>query len=243
MTTDPYTAANDPRSVLAATRNLTSHVRRVQRAGWFPLLVFATVTVAAIPFDRYTGERVSAHCAAVGPGRKVCNSPGPTWYWLVAVSLAYEAITLYYLRRSRRHGLGRNVRAYVIAGVVLLVLVTAWSAWILADPAVVVRDLHLGSASPVAVSARLASPDGAIGLALVVLAWIERSTLLALVTAAYLLIVVTAAGGHHYHDSRPVPLHLDPWGFLPHVLILGGILLAGSITLALIQRPTAQPAT
>jgi hypothetical protein len=243
MSTDSYPAASDPRSLLAATRKLTRHVRRDQRSGWFPLLVFAAVTFAAIPFDRYTGERVSAHCTNVGPGRKVCYSPGPTWYWLVAISLSYVVITVYYLRRSRRHGLGSNVRTYVIAGVVLLVLVTAWSAWTLADPAVVLRDLHLGGASPVAVSARFASPAGAIGLALIVLAWIERSTLLAVVTTAYLLLVLTAAGGHHYHSSRPIPLHLDPWGFLPHVLILGGILLAGSITLALTQRPTIQPAT
>lgn len=243
MTADQHAAAGDPRSVLAATRRLTRRVRRDQRSGWFPLLIFAAVTFAAIPFDRYTGTRVVAHCTIVGPGRKVCYAPGPTWYWPAAISLAYLAITVYYLRRSRRRGLGSNVRAFIIAGVVFLVLAMAWSAWTLADPSVVVRDLHLGSASPVDVFARLASPAGAIGLALIVLAWVHRSVLLAVVTAAYLIVVVTAVGGHTYRSSRPPPLHLDPWGFLPHTLILGGILLAGSIILGLADRLVAHPAT
>jgi len=241
MTTDSHASGSDPRSVLAATRRLTRQVRREQRSGWFPLLVFAAVTFAAIPFDRYGGSGVHAHCTAAGT-QKVCYSPGPTWYWLVAISLAYAAIAAYYLRRSHQHGVGSNVRVYVVAGVVLLALVTAWSVWTLADPAIVVRELHLGSTSPAAVSARLASPAGAIGLALIALAWIERSTLLAVITALYLLVVITAAGRHSYHSSQPVVPHLDPWGFLPHILILGGVLLAGSVTVALTQRHTTAPA-
>jgi hypothetical protein len=244
MTIDPSTAENDPRSVLASTHQLTRHVRRDQRSGWFPLLVFAAVTFVAIPFARYTGSAISAHCAVTGPGQKVCYSPGPTWYWLVAISLAYAAIAVFYVHRARVRGVGSNVRPYVIAGIVLLCLVTAWSLWALADPSIVARDLHVGSAPPADVLARMVSPAGAIGLALILLVWVERSVLLAVVTTVYLLMVATAAGGHNYHSSRPPPpvLHPDPWGFLPHLLILGGVLLAGGVIVALSQPHSTRTA-
>jgi hypothetical protein len=238
MTTASSAAENDPRSILASTRQLTRHVRRDQRSGWFPLLVFAVVTFAAIPFDRYTGSPLTAHCTVVGQGREVCYAPGPTWYWLIAISLAYGAIAVFYFYRSRRRGVGSNVRPYLIAGIVLLAIVTAWSVWTLADPGIVARDLHIGSSPPADIFARIVSPAGAIGLALIMLAWIERSMLLAIITAVYLLMVVTAAGRHTYHSSQPPPhdLHPAPWGFLLHVLILGGVLLVGGIIVALTER-------
>ena len=237
MTDAPRASASDLRSVLAATRQLTRQVRREQRSGWFPLLVFAMITFTAIPFDRYSGHRVVGHCSVVGPG-KVCvaYSPGPLWYWLVATVLTYIAISLYYLSRARRRGVGSHIQMFVVSGIVLLVLVTAWSVWTLADPAIVVRDLHVGSSPPADVLSRVASPAGAIGLALVVLAWVESSVAVASVAAVYLLAVLTAVGRHTVRSSALVPPRLDPWGFLPHVLILGGVLLVGSAAVAVTQR-------
>jgi hypothetical protein len=237
MTTDPQ-AADDPRSVLAATRELTRQVRREQQFGWLPLLMFAVITFAAIPFDRYSGDRIAGHCTVSRDGARACYSPGPVWYWVVAISLSYVAITAFYLYRSRRHGVGSPIWPYVIAGVILLALVTAWSLWTLADPSIVTRDLHLGSSPPADVFARIASPSGAIGLALILLAWIERSVLLACITGVYLLAVLTAAGRHTIHSSPLEPPRLDPWGFLLHVLILGMILLIGSLAVVVSQRST-----
>jgi hypothetical protein len=238
MTTDPQAASDEPRSVLAATRELTRQVRREQQSGWLPLLVFAVITFVAIPFDRYSGDHIAGHCFASRDGARACYSPGPVWYWVVAISLAYIAITAFYLHRSRRHGVGSPIRPYVIAGVILLALVTAWSLWTLADPSIVTRDLHVGSSPQADVFARIASPAGAIGLALILLAWIERSALLACITGAYLLAVLTAVGRHTIHSSPQAPPRVDPWGFLLHVLILSVILLIGSLAVALTQRNT-----
>jgi hypothetical protein len=49
MTTGPAYSEDDPRRLLSSTRELAERVRKEQRATWFPLLVFAAVTFAAIP--------------------------------------------------------------------------------------------------------------------------------------------------------------------------------------------------
>src|SRR5262249_42248294 len=49
MTSGTAFPGNDPRQLLSGTRELTRQVRRTQRATWFPLLVLAAVTFAAIP--------------------------------------------------------------------------------------------------------------------------------------------------------------------------------------------------
>ena len=62
MTSGTAFSGDDPRRLLSGTRELTRQVRRTQRATWFPLLVLAAVTFAAIPF-RYSPHRLGT-CAA-----------------------------------------------------------------------------------------------------------------------------------------------------------------------------------
>lgn len=213
----------------------TRRVRRDQQAAWFPLFVLALVTFAAIPFDRYAGHHLVKHCTSAQVGHLVCTaySPGEIWYWLAALLVAYAVIAMFYLRRSTERGVGTRVQPYVVTGLILLALAIAWSVWAVANPGYFAEHLHVAGATPTGVFNRLASPAGAIGLALIVLAWIERSVLLAAVTAVYLALVVTAAGRHARFSRIPFHPQVAPWGFLPHVLILGGVLLAGSVVLRL----------
>jgi hypothetical protein len=236
MSSETAPATDDPQQLLAVARELTRRVRREQRGGWFPLLAFAVATFLAIPFDRY-GHHLTTHCTSLRNGGYICTgySPLSLWYWPVAVFLAYVAISWFYLRHARQRGVGTRVQPYVGAGVLLVVVVTAWALWATAHPAFLAQSLHLGSSPPTHLLDRIARPAGAIGLALLLLAWIERSWLLFAVTAVYLIVVVSPIGAGRI-------THPSPWAFLPHVLLEGGVLLLGGAALALIQRARGRSA-
>lgn len=230
MTREPSSASEDPRRLLTATRELTHRVRHAQGAGWFALLVFGVATLVATPFFRY-GPRFR-HCTPPAQTTYACVVY-PTlvlWYWPITLVLGYAVIAGFYLRRARTRGLGTRVQPYVVVGVLLGLLAAAWSVWAYTHPAFLAESLHLGQAQPATILFRLTSPAGVIGLALLVLAWIERSWLLGALTAVYLVAV--GAGGTASHRLSPP----SPWAFLPHLLLLAGILLVGSGILGLVQR-------
>ena len=117
-------------------------MRRAQRATWFPLLVFAAVTFAAIP--AYHSGPVLAACAAVGavPRVTTCTeySLAGFVYWPIALVLAYVAIATFYIRRSQARGVGTRARPYVIAGIILALAMTGAALWTLRHPLVAAQD-------------------------------------------------------------------------------------------------------
>jgi hypothetical protein len=216
--------SSDPHQLLSRSRSLARRVRAEQRASWFPLLVFAAVTFAAIPFDRY-GHRVLT-CQAVPNGRicSVYSSPAFV-YWPVALVLAYVAIAAFSLHRARARGVGTRVGPYVVVGIVIAVVVTVAALWAAHHPtAGGPRSLY-----------RLIGPAAAIGLALLVLAWVERSVALFIVTVGYLVIVLVPVN-FGWVLRRP-----SPWYFLPHLVIYGSVLLLAGIGFALAQRTPPPP--
>ena len=133
MTSGTAFSGDDPRQLLSGTRELTRQVRKTQRATWFPLLVLATVTFAAIPF-RYSPHRLGT-CAATGAAR-VCTAYPPALlvYWPTALVLAYVVIAAFYIRRSQARGVGTRVRPYVVAGIILALAMTGSLLWTLYHP-------------------------------------------------------------------------------------------------------------
>jgi hypothetical protein len=215
---------------LSTTRDLTRRVRFAQRGAWFPLVAFAAVTLAAIPFNRYGPH--PRHCSSTHGMVSVCTIQ-PTlalWYWPVALLGAYLATSWFYLHRSQQVGVGTRVQPYVAVGAVLALLIGAWALWANTHPAFLAGTLHLQPGhAPREFLYRMASPAAAIGLALLLLAWIERSCALFTLTAAYLVVAVATVGiGRFTHPS--------PWAFLPHLLVDASVLLVGALLLALIQR-------
>jgi hypothetical protein len=225
MTTDAVGPGDDPGQLLSSTRDLARRVRRDQRATWFPLLVFAALTFASIPVRRYSGHHLD--CVAVP---RVCTvySDAEFVYWPVALVLAYMAIAVFYVRRSRARGVGTRVRPYAIAGIIVAVALTGVALWEAHHPPV-------NPVGPNGLLFRLATPAAAIGLALLVLAWAERNRALLAVTLAYLAAVL-----------MPVTFgwaqHNPPWYLYPAVF-QGGVLLLGGIGFALAQRPFRAPAS
>jgi hypothetical protein len=222
MTSGTAFSGDDPRQLLSGTRELTRRVRRTQRATWFPLLVLAAATFAAVPF-RYFPHRLGT-CAATGTAR-VCTAYPPALlvYWPTALVLAYVVIAAFYLRRSQARGVGTRVRPYVVAGIILALAMTGSLLWTLYHPLAFTLDgAGLFSA--------LHSYPFAIGLALVVLAWAERNEALLALALGYsgvvlLAITVGSVSGHGW------------LGFPVQLVIPGSVLLLGGIGFLLAQRP------
>jgi hypothetical protein len=222
MTTDSVPAGGDPRRLLSEARGLARRVRADQRVTWFALLVLATATFVGIPFDWYF---LVLDCAGEGTACQFSRQ-GVLFYWPPALLLAYVAIAVCYVRVARARGLGARVLPYAITGVALTVLFTA--AWVAAR-------LYFPSHPHrfpdwVLVLDRLIAPWGTIGVALLVLAWLERNVALLLFTLGYLAVVllpISFGWGAH-------------WGyrteFLPQQVINGTVLLLGAIGFRLADR-------
>ncbi|MEV0158175.1 hypothetical protein AB0H57_31390 [Micromonospora sp. NPDC050686] len=225
MTSDAV-PASDPRRLLADVRDLARRVRLAQRVTWLPLLVLALVIFGAIPVYRY--GRVVSDCQAVGDGQ-VCEVwfQTVTFYWLAALVLAYVVIAGGYLRVARARGVDARVLPYAVTGVALVGLGFALAAvWVRLNPLAYPEE-----PSAIAQSLfRLLDPPGAIGLALLVLAWLERHVALLLFAIGYLTVVLVPINfgwGAHWGPHT--------W-FVPQLVINGGVLLLGSAGFALAQR-------
>lgn len=226
MTDASVPPQDGPRELLSTTRRLTRRVRQAQRGTWFPLLLFAVLTLAAIPVTRSSHHLVQCRPT---PGGKICigYSPGAYIYWPLALVLAYAAITAFYVRRARRHGVGTPVRPYVVAGVILAAAATGASLWLVTHPGISLGWVSR-PASGAMVFTRLASPAAAIGLALLVLSRVERNVALLVFGLAYLVVV--------------------GWGWMltPHSAwlsqaTLAATLLLGSIGFGLAERRASAP--
>lgn len=186
---------------------------------WAALLVLAAVTLVAIPFD-WLGMRVDC-----GPdGGCVFARRGMLYYWPPAMLVAYAAIAYCYVRAARARGLGTRVAPYVITGAVTTVVFpAAWfgmSAYLAAHPVPEGPLPYWWFALD-----RLVMPWAMIGVALLVLAWLERNVALLAFALGYLVLVVlvlplnVGVGPHH-------------WGiraqFAVPQLIVGVVLLLGA---------------
>ncbi|MEV4386395.1 hypothetical protein AB0J68_11910 [Micromonospora sp. NPDC049580] len=242
MTHESAPQADGPRELLAAVRDLTRQVHVAQRGTWFPLLVLAVVTLVAIPVYRYAPYLDLFDTCRSRPQDRVCMAPNPTelGYWTVALVLAYAAIAGFYVRQSRRRGVGTPIRPYVVVGVALAVLMTAVSIWLTFHPLIPVPADPF-STDPAAIEVGpaawlvngLASPIAVIALALLVLAWVERNWALLAYSLAFLAIVMVQGGQVIHATSR--------WFFLPQLLVPAALLLLGSAAFALFRPSTEVP--
>ncbi|MEO3743772.1 hypothetical protein [Plantactinospora sp. B5E13] len=228
MTSDSVPVSGDPRRLLADTRDLARRVRLAQRVTWLPLLVLAVVTFGAILVYRF-GHVVEFDCRSVERGQqcKVWYQTA-TIYWWTALVLAYLVIAVGYRRVASARGLGTRVAPYVIAGITLLTLFTAF--WQVRVHYLPLPDPAGPPAWSVLALGRLTDFTGSIGLALLVLAWLERHPALLLFALGYLTVVVVPINfgwGTHWGPD---------WQFAPMLVISGGVLLLGSAGFALAQR-------
>ena len=227
MTTDSVPAGDDPRRLLSDVRTLAHRVRVDQRMTWVALLALAAVTLVGIAFDWFG---MTVHCHPDGSCQFARR--GVLYYWPPALLLAYTVIAVCYVRAARARGLGARVLPYTIAGAATtLVFTAAWVAAALYFPS------HPAPMHPLPywwfVLDRLIAPWGMIGLALLVLARLERNLGLLLFTAGYLALVLLVLP----MDSGWGPPH---WGiraqFAMPQLASGMVLLLGAAGFAAARR-------
>ncbi|MGA5299845.1 hypothetical protein ACPCHT_07945 [Nucisporomicrobium flavum] len=215
MTTDSV-PAGDARRLLSDVRSLAHRVRQDQRLTWVALLVLAGVTFLGIPFDWF-GMKV--HCLSDGSCEFARR--GVLYYWPPALLLAYAAIAYSYVRAARARGLGARVLPYAVTGAVTTVVFTA--LWVAA--ALYLPSHPQAFPSWVMVVDRLFSPWGMIGIALLVLARLERNLPLLLFTVVYLAVMLMPLEGAFGSETH--------WGtrgaFLPQQILAGTLLLLGGI--------------
>lgn len=233
-----------PHELLVTHRDLIRQVRAAQRGTWFPLVVLGALTLGAIPVRGFSPHHTT--CRAIPGQGQACVVSTGFWlpaYWTLGFVLAYAAIAVYYIRRSRSRGVGTLVRPYIFAGIGIAGLVSALGIWVAYHPPVPfdtnIFGLHLAPDPIVGtVWGQLIGPFGAIGLALLVLAWVERNLALGLVTAAYLIIQLKQINFGWHITASPAFLG-EPggsdWFFVPHLVIAGGLLLLAGLGFALIR--------
>src|SRR5450755_3145518 len=236
MTDQPMPSASTPRELLSTTRALTRRVRVAQRGAWFPLLLFCVATLGAIPVNRYGHHDLT--CTTPNPVSSRClvYSTASFVYWPIALVLCYAAIAAFYVKRARERGVGTPIQPYVIAGIVLAVLLTLVSVWVAHNPPSPRGDflgIPTGPGTGLhGVVYRLASPECAIGLALLVLARVERNWALFAFTVGYLVVVLLAVN-FGWDLRRP-----SPWSPLPHLVIAAALLLLGAVCFGVADRRT-----
>ncbi|MFF4340869.1 hypothetical protein ACFY00_13155 [Kitasatospora sp. NPDC001540] len=227
-----------PREVLSGLGELTRRVRALQRDAWIPLLLFGLVTLGGVLVGRLTFQQGTVPCPGgpAGPGG-TCTvmRQGSPAYWTIALIAAYTATAWWYLRRSRRRGVGTPVRPYVLAGAaaVTALAVTTW--WGASQPApgadLDLWGLHLAADTR---STRLVQQflggAAAIGVPLLVLARIDRSRALALFALGYLLIELTPVTFGWWGAAA------GPWIALSRHGVPALYLLAGALLFALANR-------
>lgn len=215
MTTEAAPSGDNPRLLLASTRELARRVRLTQRTTWFPLLLLAAVTFISIPVYRYGGHRPPT-CVVrdAAPAARICSvySNAVFEYWPIALVLAYLAIAAVYIHRTRAKGIETRVRPYAIAGIIIAVVMTGAAFW--GAHGLLAIGVSTGLTG---LPARLATPASAIGLALLVLAWAERNRALLELTIVYLVVVLVPGAFTFGWVFGP----LSPWAHVPQLVAHG----------------------
>ena len=241
MTDGPAPSVDTARQALSTTRQLARRVRHAQRGTWFPLVLLGLVVVASAPFyrlgryvvtcDPALGARGGVEIIYMGTCVQVVGWPVGV-YWILAFVLAYAAIAAFYVYRARSRGVGARVLPYVGSGIAAGLVFGITSAW--------TQQLNLGGYFPVGPVAVGMVPLISIGLALFVLARVERNWPLLAFATGYLVVALLACGIGTRELGLNVGSNLGPmWSFLPGLVVAGGVLLLGGMGFALAERRRA----
>lgn len=220
---------------------LQSRTRRARRGLWFPLVLFGLVILASTPLyvnptitptpafltpdvpsspSTFTGNGGDSGLLGFSPGGMFSFSPlMVTVFWLVAGPMGYVLTAGFYWLQARRRGVATSIRAYVLTGLGLFVLLVAISTPLIPVPVhgnLLVRGL---------------TPLLAVALGLFVLARVERSWALLAFAVPFLALCVTA----NLYDMENVVyrLGLGPAGPEVNVIVVGSVLLLAGVVFGL----------
>ena len=188
-----------PAQLLDEMRVIRDRTSAAARGYWLPLLLFGALICGSLAFYERLGRSrpglagppASAPCQAVVnqpcqvavAARHVTVVTALGFYWQLGIPAAVLLIVIWYRWRGHRLGLRTPARGFLITGLVLGELVLLGP--ILADQSSslgsLVHDTHQAGAQVI------------IAALLGVLAWAERSPLLAVIAAVYLVAVLAVS--------------------------------------------------
>jgi hypothetical protein len=175
--------------LLAELRQLRHRARANRQGYWFPLVLFGLLICASVPFylQSVPPESGAVEFSGSGPALPFLGgyrlAPGDNYlgfYWLAVLLGALLVTQLWYWSHARRVGVATQARWYVIitAAITLLALLIP----VLSQ----VPSLRpLATLMPGDLVMRGTFPFVIVAAGLLVLAWIERSLLLAVIAAVY----------------------------------------------------------
>ncbi len=233
-----------PAQLLNEMHALRERTSAAARGYWLPLLLFAAIICGSLPFyERLAPSRSGPAGPAVSVRgcRAVLNHPchlsagtahlsilvvtALGYYWQIAIPAGVVLTVLWYRWHGNRVGLRTPARGFLITGLVLgeLVLLVP----ILAHQSSSLTNLmhHLHQAGALVI----------IAAVLWVLAWAERSPMLAVIVAIYLAVALTVSqfndGGLAGGTTGAADLSITALrllGLLPALVLLAGGLWAWS---------------
>jgi hypothetical protein len=249
-TPERATAGDGDREGLASAQLLDEmHALRdrtsaAARGYWLPLLLFAAIICGSLPFYERLAQSRSGPAGPAGPDRgcrALLNHPchlsvgtahlsilvvtALGYYWQIAIPAGVVLTVLWYRWHGNRVGLRTPARGFLITGLILgeLVLLVPILAHQSTSLTSLMHDLH--QAVPLVI----------IAAVLWVLAWAERSPMLAVIVAVYLAVALTVSqfndGGLAGGNTGAADLSITALrllGLLPALILLAGGLWAWS---------------
>jgi hypothetical protein len=207
---------DDARQLLSDVGALRRRARADRRAYGVPLLIFGLLTlgaaplyVQAVPTSELVALRDTPAVTGLG-GDFLAHSTALGAYWLIGLICGYLGSLAWYRWNARRVGVATPVRPYVVAGVVgtlaglALPFVLEYFLFHTWTSIMEATDWAVGPLS--GVHGRGMIPHLVIAAGFVVLARVERSRGLAIVTAGYAAAVLLINVYFHTADLQPADL-------------------------------------
>jgi hypothetical protein len=231
--------------LLALTTALRRQARVTRQGYWFPLVLFAVLTCASVPFYIQPAPPTRAGAVSVpiaGPFLPYLGGYGNitvgndlAYYWIAALVGGLLLSLVWYWWHARRVGLATRASGYLVTMGVLTVLAIVLP---------LLSQLHwlrpLGVLSPGDLVMRGTFPFLIIAASLLALAWAERSPGLTITAVVYTAAALLAS----LYNVSNIPFRFG-WnippadGSLPNVLLPALVLIAGGAAALAVRRHRA----
>lgn len=221
----PDTPREDPADLLLEVESLRERTRRSGRSWWFPLTLFGVLLICAAPLYRAASivdqsfdiPRFMWPLVTLFTGVFSDHPVLTALYWVAALAIGFVGSGLWYRREAQRIGLRRPVRAFVLTGLAITVGL------------VLLQSVPYAGYLLFWVSYRGTLGIAIIAVALLVLAWLERSAGLTTIAVLFLGLAVVVSTYNLENVVFPFGVVRGEWAGATAVVAPGLVLLVSGL--------------